>query len=81
MPKVVASVINAVLGLFGAKPIPPWGSIVALPKRMEIVGRRDSVPAYCAGKSSWFCSQKLINQVRHFTETGQSDRQGAEAKA
>jgi len=51
MPKVVASVINAVLGLFGAKPIPPWGSIVALPKRVEIVGRRDSMPAYCAGKS------------------------------
>ena len=50
MPKVVASVINAVLGLFGAKPIPPWGSIVALPKRVEIVGRRDSEPAYCAGK-------------------------------
>ena len=50
MPKVVASVINAVLGLFGAKPIPPWGSIVALPKRVELVGRRDSEPAYCAGK-------------------------------
>jgi hypothetical protein len=51
MPKVVASVINAVLGLFGAKPIPPWGSIVALPKRVDVVGRRDSMPAYCAGKS------------------------------
>lgn len=49
MPKVVASVINAVLGLFGAKPIPSWGSIVALPKRVEIVGRRDSAPANCAG--------------------------------
>lgn len=50
MPKVVATVINAVLGLFGAKPIPSWGSIVALPKRVELVGRRDSEPAYCAGK-------------------------------
>lgn len=50
MPKIVASVINAVLGLFGAKPIPSWGSIVALPKRVDIVGRRDSEPAYCAGK-------------------------------
>lgn len=50
MPKIVASVINAVLGLFGAKPIPSWGSIVALPKRVDLVGRRDSMPAYCAGK-------------------------------
>ncbi len=50
MPKVVASVINAILGLFGAKPIPSWGSIVALPKRVDLVGRRDSMPAYCAGK-------------------------------
>ena len=50
MPKVVATVINAVLGLFGAKPIPPWGSIVALPKRVDLVSRRDSVPADCAGK-------------------------------
>jgi hypothetical protein len=52
MPKVVASVINAILGLFGAKPIPSWGSIVALPKRVEIVGRRDTVPANCAGGGS-----------------------------
>jgi len=50
MPKVVATVINAILGLFGAKPIPSWGSIVALPKRVDLVGRRDSMPAYCAGK-------------------------------
>ena len=50
MPKIVANVINAVLGLFGAKPIPSWGSIVALPKRVDIVARRDSMPAYCAGK-------------------------------
>ena len=52
MPKVVASVINAILELFGAKPIPSWGSIVALPKRVEIVGRRDSAPANCAGGGS-----------------------------
>jgi hypothetical protein len=51
MPKVVASVINAILGLFHAKPIPPWGSIVALPKRVDLVGRRDSMPANCAGTS------------------------------
>ena len=50
MPKIVANVINAILGLFGAKPIPSWGSIVALPKRVDLVGRRDSMPAYCAGK-------------------------------
>ena len=50
MPKVVATVINAVLALFGAKPIPSWGSIVALPKRVELVGRRDSEPPDCAGK-------------------------------
>jgi len=52
MPKVIASVINAVLGLFGAKAIPSWGSIVALPKRVEIVGRRDSAPPNCAGGGS-----------------------------
>jgi hypothetical protein len=50
MPKVVATVINAVLGLFGAKPIPPWGSIVALPKRVGLVNRRDMLPEACAGK-------------------------------
>jgi hypothetical protein len=50
MPKVVASVINAILGLFGAKPIPSWGSIVALPKRVNLVSRRDMLPENCAGK-------------------------------
>jgi hypothetical protein len=50
MPKVVATVINAILGLFGAKPIPPWGSIVALPKRVSLVNRRDMLPETCAGK-------------------------------
>ena len=49
MPKIVANVINAVLGLFGAKPIPSWGSIVALPNRIDIVNRRDMIPAGCAG--------------------------------
>jgi hypothetical protein len=48
MPKVVASVINAVLGLFGVKPIPSWGSIVALPKRVDIVNRLDTIPANCS---------------------------------
>ncbi|HZR66715.1 MAG TPA: hypothetical protein VFA85_16355 [Terriglobales bacterium] len=50
MPKVVATVINAILGLFGAKPIPSWGSIVALPKRVNLVNRRDMLPANCAGQ-------------------------------
>jgi hypothetical protein len=49
MPKIVANVINAVLGLFGAKPIPSWGSIVTLPNRIDIVNRRDMIPAKCAG--------------------------------
>lgn len=50
MPKVVATVINAILGLFGAKPIPPWGSIVALPKRVSLVNRRDMLPENCASQ-------------------------------
>jgi len=50
MPKVVATVINAILGLFGAKSIPPWGSIAALPKRVTLVSRRDMLPENCAGK-------------------------------
>lgn len=49
MPQVVAKVINAVLGLFGVKPIPSWGSIVALPKRIDIVNQLDMLPAKCAG--------------------------------
>lgn len=49
MPKVVANVINAVLGLFGVKPIPSWGSIVAMPKRIDIVNQIDMIPAKCAG--------------------------------
>lgn len=50
MPQVVAKVINAILGLFGVKPIPSWGSIVALPKRVNLVSRRDMLPANCAGQ-------------------------------
>lgn len=50
MPQVVAKVINAILGLFGEKPIPSWGSIVALPKRVNLVSRRDMLPANCAGQ-------------------------------
>jgi hypothetical protein len=50
MPKVVASVINAVLKLFGAAPIPSSGSIVAIPKRMDLVDRRDEIPPKCAGQ-------------------------------
>lgn len=49
MPQVVATVINAVLELFGAKPIPSWGSIVALPKRVTLLNMRDMLPANCAG--------------------------------
>ena len=50
MPKVVATVINAILGLFGAKPIPSWGSIVSLPNRVTLVNRRDMLPPNCAGQ-------------------------------
>ena len=50
MPKVVATVINAVLRLFGAKPIPSWGSIVSLPNRVPLVNRRDMLPPNCAGR-------------------------------
>jgi hypothetical protein len=51
MPKVVATVINAVLSLFGVtKPIPPWGSIVALPHRVVLIDQRDEKPDGCSGK-------------------------------
>jgi hypothetical protein len=50
MPKVVASVINAVLKLFGASPIPSSGNIVAIPKRMYFVDRRDEIPPKCSGQ-------------------------------
>jgi hypothetical protein len=50
MPKVVASVINAFLSLFHAKPVPPWGSIVNLPHRADLFNHRDQIPNGCAGK-------------------------------
>lgn len=50
MPKIVAKVINFFLGLFHAKPIPQTGTIVALPKREDLVTRRDQIPDGCAGK-------------------------------
>ena len=50
MPRIVASVLNTVLGWFGVKPIPPWGSIVALPKRATLIDQRDEIPNGCSGK-------------------------------
>jgi hypothetical protein len=50
MPRVVASVLNTVLGWFGVKPVPPWGSIVALPKRATLIDHRDEIPNGCSGK-------------------------------
>jgi hypothetical protein len=50
MPRIVAKVINFFLGLFHAKPIPQTGTIVALPKREDLVTRRDQLPDGCAGK-------------------------------
>jgi hypothetical protein len=42
MPKIVARVINAVLGLFGTKPIPPCidraGTILEFPSRQLFHG-------------------------------------------
>jgi hypothetical protein len=49
MPKVVASVINAILSLFGAKPIPATGSLVNLPKRVVLIDHKDQIPSGCAG--------------------------------
>jgi hypothetical protein len=50
MPRIVASVLNTVLGWFGVKPIPPWGSIVALPQRKTLIDHKDQIPDDCAGK-------------------------------
>jgi hypothetical protein len=50
MPRVVAAVINTVLGWFGAAPIKASGSIVALPNRLTLLDRRDEIPSGCAGK-------------------------------
>jgi hypothetical protein len=49
MPRVVASVINTVLGWFGAAPIKSTGTIIALPKRETLVDRRDEIPSGCSG--------------------------------
>ena len=49
MPKVVADVINTILGWFGAKPIQSTGSIIALPKRKDLIDYRDMIPEHCAG--------------------------------
>jgi hypothetical protein len=50
MPRIVASVLNTVLGWFGVKPVPPWGSIVALPHRKTLIDHRDEIPEGCSGK-------------------------------
>ena len=50
MPQVVASIINAVLSLFGAKPIPASGSFVNLPERATLLDPPpDQIPQGCAG--------------------------------
>jgi hypothetical protein len=49
MPRVVANVINTVLGWFGVKPIQSSGSIIALPKRKTLIEHRDELPAGCSG--------------------------------
>ncbi len=48
MPRVVAKVINTILGWFGAKPIQATGSIIALPNRLPLVDHRDQIPDKCA---------------------------------
>jgi hypothetical protein len=50
MPKIVAAVINTVLGWFGVKPIQSSGSIVQIPGRLPLLDYRDELPAGCAGK-------------------------------
>jgi hypothetical protein len=49
MPRMVASVLNTVLSWFGVKPVPPWGSIVALPQRKTLMDHRDEIPDGCSG--------------------------------
>ncbi len=49
MPRVVANVINTVLGWFGVAPIKSSGSIIALPKRKQLIEQRDEIPIGCAG--------------------------------
>jgi hypothetical protein len=49
MPKVVAKIINTILGWFGAKPIQSTGSIIAIPHRYPLVDHRDEIPDKCSG--------------------------------
>jgi hypothetical protein len=49
MPRVVANVINTVLGWFGVKPIKSSGSIIAIPKRKTLIDHRDEIPNGCSG--------------------------------
>ena len=49
MPRVVANVINTVLGWFGVKPIKSSGSIIAIPKRQTLIDHRDEIPSGCSG--------------------------------
>jgi hypothetical protein len=49
MPRVVAAVINTILGWFGAKPIKSSGSIIALPPGKPLIQKRDEIPVGCAG--------------------------------
>jgi hypothetical protein len=49
MPRVVAAVINTILGWFGAKPIKSTGSIIALPPGKPLIQHRDEIPNGCSG--------------------------------
>jgi hypothetical protein len=49
MPRVVAAVINTILGWFGAKPIKSTGSIIALPPGKPLIQHRDEIPVGCSG--------------------------------
>jgi hypothetical protein len=49
MPRVVAAVINTILGWFGAKPIKSTGSIIALPPGKPLIQHKDEIPTGCSG--------------------------------
>jgi hypothetical protein len=49
MPRVVAAVINTILGWFGAKPIQSTGSIIALPPGKPLIQHKDENPNGCSG--------------------------------
>ena len=49
MPRVVAAVINTILGWFGAKPIKSSGSIIALPHNKTLIQHKDEIPDRCSG--------------------------------